>query len=117
MTQSEGGSPSSSAQISNELVHLVREYTGRGPTQAKTTVSGDLAVCIMRDTMTRAERTLVEHGYADRVLASRHHVQRVMREAMTAVVERHLDRRVTAFMSDNHLDPDVAAEVFVLEAR
>jgi len=29
-------------------------------------------------------------------------------------VERQLERKVIAFMSQNHIDPDLAVEVFVL---
>ncbi len=39
-----------------------------------------------------------------------------MSEAMTTVVEGALGREVIAFMSANHLDPDLAVEVFVLQA-
>ena len=38
-----------------------------------------------------------------------------MREDLIAVVERQLDRKVLAFMSQNHIDPDLAVEVFVLQ--
>jgi uncharacterized protein YbcI len=45
----------------------------------------------------------------------RHRFQQAMREDLIAVVERQMQRKVVAFMSDNHIDPDVAAEIFVLE--
>jgi hypothetical protein len=38
-----------------------------------------------------------------------------MREDLIAIVERHMERKVIAFMSQNHIDPDLAVEVFVLE--
>lgn len=38
-----------------------------------------------------------------------------MRDDLVAIVERQLDRKVIAFMSQNHIDPDLAVEVFVLE--
>jgi uncharacterized protein YbcI len=38
-----------------------------------------------------------------------------MREELVALVERTLDRKVVAFMSDNHFEPDLAVEVFILE--
>jgi NADP-dependent 3-hydroxy acid dehydrogenase YdfG len=50
----------------------------------------------------------------DRVLQLRHDYQLAMREDLVAVVERQLDRKVAAFMSQNHIDPDLAVEVFVL---
>jgi hypothetical protein len=38
-----------------------------------------------------------------------------MRDDLIAIVGRHLERTVIAFMSQNHIDPDLAVEVFVLE--
>jgi predicted naringenin-chalcone synthase len=38
-----------------------------------------------------------------------------MSDDLTAIVERQLDRKVSAFMSQNHIEPDLAVEVFVLE--
>jgi hypothetical protein len=40
-----------------------------------------------------------------------------MRDDLVAVVEEPLERKVVAYMSANHIDPDLAAEVFVLESR
>ena len=42
-------------------------------------------------------------------------MQVLMRDDLVKVVEDVLDRKVIAFMSDNHIDPDLAVEVFVLE--
>jgi flavorubredoxin len=38
-----------------------------------------------------------------------------MRDDLVEIVERELDRKVIAFMSQNHIDPDLAVEVFVLQ--
>jgi uncharacterized protein YbcI len=104
-----------SAMISTSTVQLLHEYTGRGPTKAKTVISEDLVTILVADTLTRGERTLVDNDYADEVLQLRHHYQRIMRAELVAVVERQLKRKVIAFMSQNHIDPDLAVEVFVLE--
>jgi uncharacterized protein YbcI len=109
----ESGSPN--AQISRAAVQLLRDYTGRGPTRARTTINTDSVMIVLGDTLTKGERKLAENGKAERVLAVRHDFQLVMREELVALVERTLDRKVIAFMSDNHLDPDVAVEVFILE--
>ena len=37
-----------------------------------------------------------------------------MRDAMEEAVERILGRKVNAFLSDEHLDPDIALEILVL---
>jgi uncharacterized protein YbcI len=104
-----------SATISTSAVQVLHKYTGRGPTQAKTRISDDLVTVLFADTLTRGERTLVEAGRSDRVLQVRHDYQHAMSEDLVAIVERQLDRKVVAFMSENHIDPDLAIEVFVLE--
>jgi uncharacterized protein YbcI len=108
-------SQSHSAKIATSAVQLLHEYTGRGPTKAKTTINESLVTILLADTLTTGERTLVEHGHAERVLQVRYDYQSVMRDGLVGIVERELDRKVIAFMSQNHIDPDFAVEVFVLE--
>ncbi len=103
------------AAISTEAVQVLREYTGRGPTQAKTTVTEDLVTVLFAETLTKGERRLAENGHAQRIIELRHDFQEIMRDDLVGIVERHLDRKVAAFMSQNHIDPDLAVEVFVLE--
>jgi uncharacterized protein YbcI len=102
-------------EISTEAVGVLREYTGRGPTKAKTMINEDVVTVLLADTLTKGERRLAENGHAERILELRHDFQQVMREDLIAIVERHLERKVIAFMSQNHIDPDLAVEVFVLE--
>jgi uncharacterized protein YbcI len=104
-----------SAMISTSAVQLLHSYTGRGPTKAKTVIKDDLVTILLADTLTKGERKLVDNGHSERVLALRHDYQLVMREELVGIVERQLDRKVIAFMSQNHVDPDFAVEVFVLE--
>ena len=101
--------------ISSAAVRIVSEYTGRGPTKAKTAITRDLVTIVMQDTMTKAERMLVESGKADLVLNVRREFQGTMCDDLIAAVELNMERKVIAFMSDNHVDPDMAVEVFVLE--
>lgn len=108
-------SQSPSAKIATSAVRLLHEYTGRGPTKAKTTIDESLVTILLADTLTTGEHTLVDHGHAERVLQARHDYQTAMRDDLVGVVERELDREVIAFMSQNHIDPDLAVEVFVLK--
>jgi uncharacterized protein YbcI len=103
-------------EISRRSVQVLREYTGRGPTKARTVIDHDSVLILLGHTLTKGERKLAENGKADHVLRTRHEFQRVMREDLVHVVEEETGRKVIAFMSDNHIDPDIAAEVFVLEA-
>jgi uncharacterized protein YbcI len=101
--------------ISNAVVSLFAEYLGRGPTRARTAFGRDVVTVILEETLTKAERRLVEEGEAESVIATRHVFQRTMREDLTAAVERIVGRRVIAFLSDQTARPDVSAEIFVLE--
>lgn len=103
--------------ISNEAVRLIAEYTGRGPTKARTIVNGDWVFITLQDTLTKGERQLAANGESEAVLATRRSYQQVMRRELEATVTRHLGRKVVAFMSDNYIEPDVAVEVFLLEAQ
>lgn len=105
------------AAISNAVVGLLREFTGRGPTQARTTIGADTIVVTLRDSLTKAERTLAARGQSIEVLAMRRAFQDTMRADLVAAVERLTERKVDAFLSDNLYEPDVAVEVFLLEPR
>jgi uncharacterized protein YbcI len=109
------GRGKTSSSISNGAVKLLHEYTGRGPTKARTTINGDSVMILLGDALTKGERKLVETGDQDAVLRMRHSYQEAMREDLIAMVERHVDRKVIAFMSSNHVQPDLGAEIFVLE--
>jgi uncharacterized protein YbcI len=105
---------SRAAAISNRTVRLLNEYTGRGPTKARTYINDDLVSVVLQDTLTKGERSLVNDGESELVLETRKAFQRTMRNELVSIVEDVLGRRVIAFLSDNHLEPDVAIESFVL---
>jgi uncharacterized protein YbcI len=103
------------AAISNANVRLLREYTGRGPTKARTTIRDNVVLVMLEQTLTKGEQVLVEKGRGENVLALRHEYQEAMRDEVSAEVAAITGRRVVAMMSANHLGPDLAAEIFVLE--
>jgi uncharacterized protein YbcI len=102
------------AAISNSIVGALACTTGRGPTKAKTT-PGENGVVVLQDTLTVGERSLAEAGEGAAVLSPRRRWQRVMQAEISHEVERLTGRKVIGFMSDSHIDPDLAVEVFVLE--
>lgn len=105
---------SMSAAISNAVVGLLHEYTGRGPTKARTTIGPDTIVVTLRDSLTKAERTLAARGQGLEVMAMRRAFQETMRGELIAAVEALTGRTVEAFLSDNLHDPDVAVEIFLM---
>lgn len=111
------GSGGLAAEISNRVVGLLKEYTGRGPTKARTYLHERVVICVLEDTLTRGEQQLAEHGEEAQALENRRAFQRLIRSEARAAVEELTGRRVVAFLSDNALDPDIAVEAFVLELQ
>jgi uncharacterized protein YbcI len=109
---SPGGSKSTA--ISNLTVRLLSQYTGRGPTKARTFFNDDMITVVLQDTLTKAEHTLVQKDRSDLVLLTRTTFQEVMGHDLIAGIEEISGRTVTAFLSANHIDPDVAVETFLL---
>lgn len=112
----DGGSPgrTANAEISTRLVKMLRDYTGRGPTKARTYISENLVTCVLEDTLTKGERVLADHEGHDAILRHRKAFQKAMSRDARATVEEVTGRTVVAFMSDNHIEPDLAVETFVL---
>ncbi|HKP90752.1 MAG TPA: Na-translocating system protein MpsC family protein [Thermoleophilaceae bacterium] len=103
------------AAISNAVVQGLARTTGRGPTKAKTTLGENGVFVVLQDTLTKGEQSLADAGEGATVLDVRRRWQEVMREQMSREIEKLTGRKVIGFMSDNHIDPDLAVEVFVLE--
>lgn len=109
------GSPGDAkAAISDGVVRLFKEFYGRGPERTKTYVNGDLVVCLLRGGFTPVEQTLLDGGHGDEVVRQRMLFQEVMRTRFEEVVETAMGRKVVAFMSDSHQEPDMICETFVL---
>jgi uncharacterized protein YbcI len=103
------------AAISNTVVKALARTTGRGPTKAKTTLGDNGVFVVLQDSLTVGEQTLVHAGEGEVVLDLRRRWQRVMEVEVSREIEELTGRKVIGFMSDNHIDPDLAVEVFVLE--
>ena len=102
------------AAVTRELVRIHTAAIGRGPRKSYSFHSGDTLITVMLGVLTRAEQTLVSYGEGEAVLAMRRLSQRAMAAEMTAVVAQLTGCEVLATMSDNHLDPDMAVQVFIL---
>jgi uncharacterized protein YbcI len=105
------------AAISNSIVKELARATGRGPTKARTTLGKNAVFVVLQDTLTRGEQTLADTGGGNAVLDLRRRWRRLMETQMRSEVENLTGRRVIAFMGDNHIDPELAVEVFVLEPQ
>jgi uncharacterized protein YbcI len=94
---------------------MLREYTGRGPTKARTTIRDNVVLVMLEQTLTKGEQSLVAKGRSDKVLEIRHEFQNAMRQECSDKVAELTGRNVLAFLSANHIDPDLGAEIFMLD--
>jgi uncharacterized protein YbcI len=103
------------AEISTRIVRLHKETYGKGPTKARTYYDRDLVVCVLGGAFTRVEQTLAENGKVQAVLDQRSAWQDAMRGRFIAMIEEVTGRKVLAFISGTHHDPDLVTEMFLLE--
>ena len=100
--------------VGNAVTRLHRDRYGRGATTTRTVFHGNRIIVFLEDIYTPVERTLIDAGDFEQVKATRQSFQMAMRGPFTEAVEEITGRKVIAFMSQVHRDPDMAAEIFVL---
>jgi uncharacterized protein YbcI len=104
------------AAISTSIVGILREHYGRGPMKAKTYALDDIVVVVMRGSgFTALEQTIMDSGEPDRVIAMREDFQRVMAKLYRETIEELTGRKVLAFLSQAHVEPDITMEIFFVD--
>jgi uncharacterized protein YbcI len=103
------------ADVSSGLVQLHHRYYGKGPSKAKTYMVNDTLVSILEGGFTIVEKTLIDQGNAEAVHDTRLSFHRAMEDEFRGLVEKATGRRVIAYMSQIHHDPDLVVDLFVLE--
>ncbi len=104
------------AAVTSALVGIHSRHLGRGPKRATTFHHGNVLVTLMYEVLTPAERTLAGRDHGDMVNEIRHLFQSTMADDFKDAVQRLTGRGVVAFISGNTVDPDIAAEVFILDS-
>jgi uncharacterized protein YbcI len=102
-------------QIASVAVRGHKRFLGRGPTKAQAFFRRNVIVVIMEDQLTEAERRLAASGEREAVLQMRRRCQQMMRPELVDAIEDLTGCRVEASMSGSHIEPDLAAELFVLD--
>jgi uncharacterized protein YbcI len=114
----ETGMPSPSgigSTISRDMDRIHRESYGYGAKDVQTYMSDGLVVSVMDGVeFTPGERVLIEAGRQDLVLQVRSQFQDSIAATFKAAVERATGRKVLAFVSHTHFDPDFMVELFRL---
>ncbi len=105
--------------ISQGIVGLLRENYGRGPVKAKTYALDDIIVVVMRGSgFTPLEQTIMDSGEpesANNVVAMRENFQRVIATRYKETIEKLTNRKVLAFLSQAHVEPDITIEIFFID--
>jgi len=104
------------SEITNRIVSLMHEHYGRGPIKAKTYVLDNLIVCVLSDSgFIAIERTMMGGGELDLVLGMRRDFQRMMEVRYSEMIEELTGRKVLAFLSQAHVEPDLTVEMFLMD--
>ena len=101
--------------IANAVVRIHKEGYGKGATRARTRMVDDMIVVELEDILTPVEHTLLAAGREEQVRVTRQVFQQAHRDAFISAVEEICGRKVRAFLSQVHFNPDIAVEVFLME--
>ena len=103
------------AEVTDAMVALHERYHHRAPLTAKTQFLGDdLLVCVLGGVYTDVEKTMIELQRSAIVQETRSAFQSAMERRFIDQVERLTGRAVLAFISNQHVGPDIEVELFVL---
>ena len=105
------------AQLSNEMVRVMKRSFGKGPTSAKSYMLDDLLIVVMRGGMTTAEQTMKDLNQEDRVREFRQTFENEMADHLSARVAEITGRKVVTYQSQIMFDPDLIVEMFVFEDK
>jgi uncharacterized protein YbcI len=106
------------AAVTAAMIALHERYHHRVPVTAKTLLLGDeLLACVMGGVYTDVEKTMIELQRTIIVQETRSAFQLAMQHKFVSVVERLSGRNVLAFISNQHVGPDIEIEIFMLWPR
>src|SRR5947207_745937 len=92
-----------------EHSRTLREYSRRLRTEA-----------VEAGKFTALEQTMMDsddYDRGERVIAMREDFQRLMAERYTAMIEQLTGRKVIAFLSQAHVEPDITLEMFFVDRQ
>lgn len=104
------------AAVTESMVALHRHYHHREPVSAKTQMLGDdLLACVLGGVYTDVEKTMIELQRSTVVQETRSAFQSAMQQKFIDEVERLSGRDVLAFISNQHVGPDIEIELFMFK--
>ena len=103
------------AAVTEAMVALHKRYHHRVPVTAKTLLlGGEVLACVLGGVYSDVEKTMIELQRMTIVQETRSAFQEAMQHKFIAAVERLSGREVLAFISNQHVGPDIEIELFML---
>jgi uncharacterized protein YbcI len=107
---SNGNRAAAVARVSRSLTRLYKEQFGRAPESAHAYFVGDALICLLSDSLTPVERSMLAMGERRRLRDIRMMFQYATEDTFRAAVEEATGCKVRAFMSGVDVDQDISCE-------
>ena len=101
--------------ISREMVSIVKQYYGKGPTNARTFFNERYVFCVMEGGLTRSDETLLSAGDDELVRSYRLRFEEAITPVITRAVADITGQAVVGYHSQVILDPPHVIEIFILD--
>jgi len=104
------------AEISDAMVKLQRERTGRGPNKAHTYIVEDMVIVRMQEVLTPAERRLTGNPHGQSLVKQFHQqMHEIARHELEAIIEGLTGCRVLSIHNDVSTKTGEQLSIFVVE--
>jgi uncharacterized protein YbcI len=104
------------AEISDALVKLQREQTGRGPNQTHTYIVEDLIIVRMQEVLTPAERQLTGNPHGQSLIKQFHQqMHEIARKQLEKIIEQLTGCRVLSVHNDVSTKTGEQVSIYVLD--
>ncbi len=102
--------------VTEAMVAFHERYYHRAPVTAKTLLlDGEMLVCVLGGVYTDVEKTMIELQRTTVVQETRSAFQTAMQHKFVNAVQRLSGRDVLAFISKQHVGPDMEVKLFMLK--
>jgi len=102
-------------EISRAMVSIMKQYYGKGPTNARTFFNERYVFCVMEGGLTRSDETLLAAGQEELVRTYRLSFESVITPVITRAVADITQCAVVGYHSQIILDPPHIVEIFILD--
>ena len=101
--------------ISRAMVSIMKQYYGKGPTNARTFFNERYIFCVMEGGLTRADETLLAAGDETLVRSYRLRFESAITPVITRAVADITGQAVVGYHSQVIYDPPHVIEIFILD--